>query len=192
VGAVLVPAAAPEGAGCRNSNGQTGCMALATQKLKIRPARRPHHIIVLRAAITPSVLMGQRVAFRLLYASKFVFPGGAVDLVDHDVPCRVWPAAKAASLQADKPAAPRRTRPPPQSGLWGRDRPYYRRARRLGPMHRRLRGLCATGPCAEPPTCAISFARSHRRAGPPLDARFFLPDASDLITDPMIFHPGRG
>ncbi|OOY16804.1 NUDIX hydrolase [Thioclava sp. DLFJ4-1] len=64
-------------------------------------------VIVLRrdANATPSVLMGQRGAGAAFMPSKYVFPGGALDATDWEVPfASPLPAPDHARLEADAPA----------------------------------------------------------------------------------------
>lgn len=65
-------------------------------------------VIVLRDAATrPRVLMGQRGKDAAFLPSKFVFPGGAVDGVDHTIPLAAPPrAACAAALAHDSALDP--------------------------------------------------------------------------------------
>lgn len=61
-------------------------------------------VIVLRDEERPHVLMGQRGAQAAFMPNKFVFPGGAVDVGDADIPLvRTLPALCAERLREDSP-----------------------------------------------------------------------------------------
>ncbi len=162
-------------------------MALATQtdKSALRDAAT---IIVLRRGDTPSVLMGQRGASAAFMPSKFVFPGGAVDLVDNDVPVQGLPTGQAASLQVDSQLPPAALAAAAIRELWEETGHIIGAPGDWPDAPQGWRGYAATGHVPDA-TNLRYFFRAITPQGRPrrFDARFFLADASDLITDPDDF-----
>lgn len=148
-------------------------------------------VIVLRDRHTrPSVLMGQRGADAAFMPSKFVFPGGAVDTVDHIVPlARPLDPLCAARLAEDSQIAPHPLAAAAirelweetgqqigQPGLWPDAAPQG------------WRGFAATGRLPDAAPLRFVF-RAVTPQGRPrrFDARFFLVDAAALASDPDDF-----
>ncbi len=161
---------------------------MTTDKTRVRDAAT---VIVMRdRGNAPRVLMGQRGAQAAFMPNKFVFPGGAVDAADSDVPLhRPLPAPCRERLGIDaradlsRPLAAAAIRE-----LW----------EETGQM------LGAPGSWDAPPPDWHGFARAglvpdaaalrfvFRAITPPgrprrFDARFFLVDADALVTDPDDF-----
>jgi 8-oxo-dGTP pyrophosphatase MutT (NUDIX family) len=161
-----------------------------TDKSALRDAAT---VIVLRDAATrPRVLMGQRGKTAAFMPSKFVFPGGAVDAVDAEIPFAAPPseACRAAltnqSGEIGLIAAASAVRE-----LWEETglllgRPDPRAAHVAAPKG--WRGYLATGHL--PDASALEFVfRAITPPGRPrrFDARFFLVDAGALASDPDDF-----
>ena len=162
-------------------------MALAphADKSAIRDAAT---IIVLRRGPDPSVLMGQRGASAAFMPSKFVFPGGAVDPVDHDVPLGGLPADQAASLLADSTLPPAALAAAAIRELWEETGQIIGTRGNWHDAPQGWRGYAATGHLPDA-TRWRYFFRAITPDGRPrrFDARFFLADADDLTTDPDDF-----
>jgi len=150
-------------------------------------------VIVLRDAATrPRVLMGQRGKSAAFMPSKFVFPGGAVDAVDAQIPFAAPPSETcraALTNQSDEiglVAAASAVRE-----LWEETglllgRPDPRAGQIEAPQG--WRGYLATGHL--PDASALEFVfRAITPPGRPcrFDARFFLVDAGALASDPDDF-----
>ena len=150
-------------------------------------------IIVLRdGASRPRVLMGQRGKGAAFMPSKFVFPGGAVDAVDGDIPLARPPApdcARRLGAEAARPVA---------AVLAAATRELWEETglilgckdRRAGEIEAKpgWRGYLATGHL--PNGAAFDFVfRAITPPGRPrrFDARFFLARAGDLRSDPDDF-----
>ncbi|MEL7091996.1 MAG: NUDIX hydrolase [Pseudomonadota bacterium] len=157
-------------------------------KTRIRNAAT---VIVLRdAGSAPHILMGQRGANAAFMPNKFVFPGGAVDAADADVPLgSALPAACAARLREDSAA---------DLG------PALAAAaiRELWEETGQILGTPGTWPDAPPDWHAFAragflphaaplkfFFRALTPPGRPrrFDARFFLVPADALVSDPDDF-----
>lgn len=149
-------------------------------------------VIALRDRITdPHVLMGQRGATAAFMPSKFVFPGGAVDAADADVPlAQPLPDLCAARLLEDSAQDLRHALAAAAirelweetglilgaPGAWS------------GPVPEDWQGFADRGHV--PSAQALQFVfRAITPPGRPrrFDARFFLIDASDLVGDPDDF-----
>lgn len=150
-------------------------------------------VIVLRDAETrPRVLMGQRGKGAAFMPSKFVFPGGAVDVEDAAIPLARAPRSECAGRLAAESTTPAgavvaaATRE-----LWEETglligRPDPRAASIEAP--RGWRGYLATGHL--PDGAALDFVfRAITPPGRPrrFDARFFLVEAAHLASDPDDF-----
>ncbi len=148
-------------------------------------------ILIRDAATRPRVLMGQRGARAAFMPSKFVFPGGALDATDADVPfaeagaepclSRLAEAARPGLAQALLAAAIRE--------LWEETGQILGAPGRWpGPIPADWQGFADSGhiPCAD----GLAFVfRAITPPGRPrrFDARFFLADADRLKTDPDDF-----
>ena len=149
-------------------------------------------VIVLRdRATAPRVLMGQRGATAAFMPSKFVFPGGAVDPGDADVPlARPLAQVCAARLAQDSvtdlshalACAAIRELWEETGLLLGRPGAWS------GPVPDDWRGFAETGHLPDAHGLQFVF-RAITPPGRPrrFDARFFLVDADDLASDPDDF-----
>lgn len=147
-------------------------------------------VIVLRDAGTrPRVLMGQRGKDAAFLPSKFVFPGGAVDGVDHTIPLAAAPRpACATALARDSDLAPAALIAAATRELWEETGLLIGSA---DPRSERItapkgwRGYIATGHLPDGAAARFLF-RAITPPGRPrrFDARFFLVDAEKLQSDP--------
>jgi 8-oxo-dGTP pyrophosphatase MutT (NUDIX family) len=163
---------------------------LLTDKAALRDAAS---VIVLRDAGTrPRVLMGQRGRDAAFMPSKFVFPGGAVDPADSEVPLARGPAPGCAARLAQETVTPAEAvLAAATRELWEETglllgAPDPRAAALEAP--RGWRGYFATGHL--PDGGALEFVfRAITPPGRPrrFDARFLLARAEDLRTDPDDF-----
>jgi len=149
-------------------------------------------VVVLRDRFSdaPRILMGQRGAKAAFMPSKFVFPGGAVDAGDHDIPLAgALPAGCAARLADDCPediagglaAAAIRE-------LWEETGQILGIPGTWESAPEDWQGFAAAGYL--PDASALQFIfRALTPPGRPrrFDARFFLVDADALATDPDDF-----
>lgn len=156
------------------------------------PVRDASTIIVLRDAATrPRVLMGQRGKEAAFMPSKFVFPGGAMDAVDGDIPFARPPARPCFERLSDAGAQPLPLMAAAVRELWEETglllgAPDSRAADVDAP--RGWRGYLATGHL--PDGAALDYVfRAITPPGRPrrFDARFFLADAGALASDPDDF-----
>lgn len=147
-------------------------------------------VIVLRDATTrPRVLMGQRGKDAAFLPSKFVFPGGAVDGVDHTIPLAA-PAQSdcAAALARDSDLDPGVLIAAATRELWEETgllvgAPDQRAQELHAPQG--WRGYIATGHLPDGASARFLF-RAITPPGRPrrFDARFFLVAAESLRNDP--------
>lgn len=156
-----------------------------TDKTAIRNAAT---IIVLRDRMTnPAILMGQRGAKAAFMPNKFVFPGGAVDLLDAQVPlaapipalCHGRLADGAEDGLQDALAAAAIRELWEETGLiLGRSGTW------AGDIHDDWRSFAATGHVPSAEMMQFVF-RAITPPGRPrrFDARFFLVDADDIRND---------
>lgn len=148
-------------------------------------------VVVLRDRATrPRVLMGQRGAKAAFMPNKFVFPGGAVDAQDAQIPlARALPPLCAARLSEDSsPDMARALAVAAVRELWEETGQILGRAGTWETPPDNWRDFAATGhlPSASP----LQFVfRAITPPGRPrrFDARFFLLDADDLASDPDDF-----
>lgn len=162
---------------------------LRGQTVTDQPIRHAATVILWRqTAQGPQILMGQRGAGAAFMPSKYVFPGGAVDAADADVPlATALPADQAALLAGD---------PGPQAlaaaairELWEETglalgRPGIWPGIWPGPVPAGWEGFAARGLC--PAADGLRFVfRAITPPGRPrrFDARFFLADAAGVQGD---------
>lgn len=154
-----------------------------TQTVPIRDAAT---VIALRdRAGTPSVLMGQRGAGAVFMPNKFVFPGGAVDAGDGDIPLAA-PLSQPCLDRVQEDSAPGLAPAIATAAireLWEETGLVLGRPGRwAGTPPADWRGFAATGHL--PDASALSFV--FRAVTPPgrprrFDARFFVVDAETAI-----------
>ena len=153
------------------------------------PVRDAATIIVLRDAATrPAVLMGQRGANVAFMPGKFVFPGGAVDPNDAQVPLHPLPPRDHARLSQDSHLSPETLAAAAIRELWEETGQILGQPAPWPDPPKGWRGFAASGHI--PHGAALQFFfRAVTPVGPPrrFDARFFLADADDLVTDPDDF-----
>jgi 8-oxo-dGTP pyrophosphatase MutT (NUDIX family) len=156
------------------------------------PVRDASTIIVLRDRATRArVLMGQRGKEAAFMPSKFVFPGGAVDAVDADIPFARAPSDTCAARLSDADGQPLPLMAAAVRELWEETGLLLgtkdARAESLE-APRGWRGYLATGHL--PDGAALEYVfRAITPPGRPrrFDARFFLADADALASDPDDF-----
>lgn len=157
-----------------------------TDKSAIRDAAT---LIVLRDADTaPSVLMGQRGASAAFMPGKFVFPGGAVDANDSQVPTTPIGELEAARLQSESAVAPAGLAAAAIRELWEETGQILGSKADWDSAPQGWRGFADTG--HQPNATALQFFfRAVTPKGAPrrFDARFFLARAEDLVTNPDDF-----
>lgn len=135
-----------------------------------------------------SVLMGQRGASAAFMPGKFVFPGGAIDDVDADVPIGPLGGDCDARLAEDS------TCPAAALAAGGIRELWEETGQMLGTPGvwpdppQGWRGFAQSGHVPNGSALAFFF-RAVTPQGRPrrFDARFFLADAADLVTDPDDF-----
>lgn len=157
-----------------------------TDKSAIRDAAT---LIVLRDAQTaPAVLMGQRGMQAAFMPGKFVFPGGAVDPNDRIVPGTPLAALDADRLTQDSTLPPIALAAAAIRELWEEAGQILGHPAPWADPPQGWRGFAATGHVPHPQALQFFF-RAVTPLGPPrrFDARFFLADAADLVTDPDDF-----
>ena len=146
-------------------------------------------IIVLRNKdTTPSVLMGQRGASAAFMPGKFVFPGGAVDPNDADVPMTPLSALDESRLGQETTLPPQALAAAAIRELWEETGQILGAQAVWQTPPQGWRGFAATH--HQPNAAALQFFfRAVTPAGRPrrFDARFFLADCTDLTTDPDDF-----
>lgn len=155
--------------------------------------RNASTVIVLRDRMTsPRILMGQRGAKAAFMPNKFVFPGGAVDAADADIPLAAplndlcigrlqddsaTDLSHALAVAAVRELFEETGQVLGQQGSWGD-----------GDIHPDWTDFATTG--HRPDASALQFVfRALTPPGRPrrFDARFFLADADALATDPDDF-----
>jgi 8-oxo-dGTP pyrophosphatase MutT (NUDIX family) len=147
-------------------------------------------VIVLRDRRTrPSVLMGQRGAGSAFMPMKFVFPGGAIDDGDADIPlARPVAAICEARLTEDSRRTPAALAAAAIRELWEETGQILGRSAPWSDAPPDWSGFAATG--HRPDAGALQFV--FRAVTPPgrarrFDARFFLTEAEMLASDPDDF-----
>ena len=158
------------------------------------PIRHAATVIVLRHRHTaPAILMGQRGARAAFMPNKFVFPGGAVDAADAQVPlARPLCDICTARLTQDPTAGIEPVTP--QTLAVAAIRELFEETGQI---------IAQQGSWPDPPAAWLSFAAHGRPDAVPLqfvfraltppgrprrfDARFFLVDADHLASDPDDF-----
>jgi 8-oxo-dGTP pyrophosphatase MutT (NUDIX family) len=142
-------------------------------------------IIVLRdTQTTPAVLMGQRGASAAFMPGKFVFPGGAVDPVDAQVPTTPLRDLDHARLTLESDLPPMALAAAAIRELWEETGQILGHTKAWGAPPQGWRGFAHAG--FIPDAAALQFFfRAVTPAGNPrrFDARFFLADAGDLRSD---------
>lgn len=170
------------------SNGLDVCTVLGSQlKMQDKTALRDAATVIVLRDKT-SVLMGQRGAGAAFMPGKFVFPGGAVDDVDATVPIAALGAPCDARLAEDS------RRPGAALAASGIRELWEETGQLLGTPGawpdppQGWRGFAQTGHVPNGPALQFFF-RAVTPQGRPrrFDARFFLADAADLVTDPDDF-----
>lgn len=146
-------------------------------------------IIVLRdRATTPAILMGQRGKSAVFMPGKFVFPGGAVDANDAQVPVTQIAPDTAAKLAEQSAITPNALAAAAVRELWEETGQIMGHKGAWPDPPRGWRGFAATGHI--PDAGALDFF--FRAVTPPgrprrFDARFFVTDAERLAGDPDDF-----
>lgn len=155
-------------------------------KTQIRDAAT---IIVLRDAATrPAVLMGQRGTAAAFMPGKFVFPGGAVDPNDADVPVIPPDALNTTRLSEESTLAPGTLAAAAIRELWEETGQILGTRGAWTSAPQGWRGFAASGHL--PNGAALEFffrAVTPKGRTRRFDARFFLASAGDLVTDPDDF-----
>lgn len=162
---------------------------MTIDKTKIRNAAT---VIVLRDRHgDPQILMGQRGAKAVFMPNKFVFPGGAVDAGDAEVPLAAplsQPCAARLAEDAD-PALAHAIAVAAVRELWEETGLVLgRKGAWQGEVPKDWATFAATGHV--PDASALQFVfRALTPPGRPrrFDARFFLVDAADIASDPDDF-----
>ena len=153
------------------------------------PIRDAATMIILRDRHTsPSVLMGQRGKTAAFMPGKFVFPGGAVDPNDADVPGSPLPALCADRLADRSAVSPATLANAAVRELWEETGQVLGLRQVWDMPPQGWRGFAATGHI--PHGSALQFffrAVTPQGSARRFDARFLLADAADLITDPDDF-----
>lgn len=146
-------------------------------------------IIVLRNATTsPAVLMGQRGATAAFLPGKFVFPGGAVDPNDAQVPTSPLSALDQERLDAESSLPARAIAAAAIRELWEETGLILGHRQDWANAPQGWRGFARQD--VIPNAAALQFFfRAVTPAGRPrrFDARFLIADAKDLTTDPDDF-----
>lgn len=146
-------------------------------------------ILVRDTATEPRILMGQRGAGAAFMPNKFVFPGGAVDAVDAQVPlARPLRRLTASQLASDSALPASALAAAAIRELWEEAGLVLGRPGGWPDPPRGWRGFARTGHLPDPSALRFVF----RAVTPPgrsrrFDARFFLADAAGLASDPDDF-----
>lgn len=160
-------------------------MSETADKTQIRDAAT---IIVLRdRATAPAVLMGQRGASAAFMPMKFVFPGGAVDAADEEIPL-LLPQTCRGRLAEHSSLNPETIAAAAIRELWEETGQILGRGGLWPDAPSGWETFAAEG--MVPDASGLNFF--FRAVTPPgrprrFDARFFLADAADLASDPDDF-----
>ena len=149
------------------------------------PIRDAATTIILR---DDAVLMGQRGKDAAFLPGKFVFPGGAVDPVDHEIPVKHMHDQLTTTLGEDSVIAPNAIIAAAIRELWEETGQILGTPGTWSDPPKGWRGFAATGhrPTAAP--CQMIFRAVTPKGRPRrFDARFILANAADLMTDPDDF-----
>ncbi|MBE0412480.1 NUDIX domain-containing protein [Yoonia sp.] len=159
---------------------------MSIDKTQLRDAAT---LILLRDAQNdPAVLMGQRGACAAFMPGKFVFPGGAVDQNDTSVPLTPLNDLCQARLTEESRLPPHALAAAAIRELWEETGQMLGQPGDWPGAPQGWRGFARTG--YRPNGAALTFFfRAVTPVGRPrrFDARFFLADAADLVTDPDDF-----
>jgi 8-oxo-dGTP pyrophosphatase MutT (NUDIX family) len=147
-------------------------------------------VIVVRNRLTkPSILMGQRGASAAFMPNKYVFPGGAVDAGDGDIPLGAdLPDLDAKRLAQDSTRAAPALATAAIRELWEETGQILGTPSVWDNAPTDWRGFAQRG--HRPNASGLSFMfRAVTPQGRPrrFDARFFMVDAGHLVTDPDDF-----
>lgn len=156
-------------------------------KTQIRDAAT---IILVRDRKTaPKILMGQRGATAAFMPSKFVFPGGAVDPLDAEIPLDgTLNAACAERLQNDSALPVSALLAAAIRELWEETGQILGQPGDWPDAPQGWRGFAATGHRPDPRHLRFVFRAITPKGRPRrFDARFFLVDAQHLASDPDDF-----
>lgn len=152
------------------------------------PIRNASTLIVTREnPLGLSVLMGQRGAAAVFMPGKFVFPGGAVDPVDAEVPVELSEPC-ASRLEQDSDVPPSALAAAAIRELWEETGLILGRPGAWGDPPQGWHGFAESGHVPDARSLRFVF-RAITPPGRPrrFDARFFLAQASALQTDPDDF-----
>jgi 8-oxo-dGTP pyrophosphatase MutT (NUDIX family) len=136
----------------------------------------------------PAVLMGQRGDSAAFMPGKFVFPGGAVDANDHQIPASPLSPVDRTRLSSESAILPEALAAAAIRELWEEAGLLLGQPQRWPDPPQGWRGFAATGHV--PHHAALTFFfRAVTPQGRPrrFDARFFLADADALANDPDDF-----
>ncbi len=156
------------------------------------PIRHAATIILVRDPNeTPRILMGQRGRGAVFMPDKFVFPGGAVDAEDAQVPVKLDPVSSA-RLQVRSDCPPETLAATAIRELWEETGHCLARPGAWAAPPPDWSGFATQGLVPDAASLRFFF-RAITPPGRPrrFDARFFLANASALSTDLDIFAPAE-
>lgn len=145
-------------------------------------------IVIKDRAKVPSVLMGQRGARAAFMPGKFVFPGGAVDPMDADIPTTAINPTCAGRLADQTDISPATIAAAAIRELWEETGQILGASQNWSDAPADWQGFAASGHI--PDAAALTFFfRAITPLGAPrrFDARFFIADADRLRTNPDDF-----
>ena len=150
------------------------------------PVRNAATVIVVRDG--KSVLMGQRGSRAVFMPGKFVFPGGAVDQTDHDVPLSPMGDGCDARLAQDSDCPNNALLAAAVRELWEETGQILGTKDTWPTPPIGWRAFAATGHVPRAESLSFFFRAVTPKGRPRrFDARFFLADAADLCSDPDDF-----